>query len=62
MDMSVNEKYENIEIMRAIDNGYNVSGFELKDYFYSVDVKRDLSKANRDMKNNKIFTKYNISN
>ena len=62
MDMSVNEKYENIEIMRAIDNGYNVSGFELKDYFYSVDVKRDLSKANRDMKNNKIFTKYDISN
>ena len=62
MDTSINEKYENIEIMRAIDNGYNVSGFELKDYFYSVDVKRDLSKANRDMKNNKIFTKYNISN
>ena len=62
MDTSINEKYENIEIMRAIDNGYNVSGFELKDYFYSVDVKRDLSKANRDMKNNKIFTKYDISN
>lgn len=55
---SRNEKYENIEIMRAIDNGNYVKGFELKNYFYSIDVEKDLQKANRDMVNNLVFKKY----
>ena len=56
--ISKNEEYENIEIMRAIDNGNNVYGFELKNYFYSVDVEKDLQKANQDMENDLVFNKY----
>tara|TARA_Y100000590_G_C15528936_1_gene942376 strand:- start:274 stop:1038 length:765 start_codon:yes stop_codon:yes gene_type:complete len=58
LGQSKNEIMENIEIMRAVDNGFYVGGFKLNNYFYSVDIKNDLIKANRDMKKDKVFKKY----
>ena len=46
-----NEKIEDIEILRLIDNGENVSMLELNDNIVSVDTKKDFMKAK------KIFSK-----
>jgi NDP-sugar pyrophosphorylase family protein len=47
--------------MRVIDNRKNVYGFKLKNYFYSVDVIKELSMANKDIENNLLFNQYKHS-
>jgi len=56
--MSKNEKIENIELMRAIDNGMSVGTFEIKGSDFAVDVQNDLFRAIDVMPKDKIRKKY----
>jgi 3-deoxy-manno-octulosonate cytidylyltransferase (CMP-KDO synthetase) len=56
--ISKNEKIENIELMRAIDNGMNVGTFEIKGSDFAVDVQNDLFRAIDVMPKDKIRKQY----
>ena len=52
------EKLENIELMRAIENGMKLGTFELKGSSFAIDVKEDFLKALILMPNDQIRKKY----
>ena len=52
------EIIENIELLRALDNGMRLKTFNLRGKSFSVDVKRDYLEANRYIKKDKIYRKY----
>jgi 3-deoxy-manno-octulosonate cytidylyltransferase (CMP-KDO synthetase) len=57
-DQSVNEKKENIELLRALDLRMNIKTFELNGDSFSVDVKSDYIKARNYIKKDKIAKSY----
>ena len=52
--MGFNEKVEGIELMRALENGFNVGTFIAKNSGFAVDVNQDLMRAISVMPKNKI--------
>ena len=55
---SFHEKIEGIELLRAIENNIRVGTFKSSSSSFSVDVKEDLNRALKFMKNDKIKKKY----
>ena len=58
LKMGFNEKVEGIELMRALENGFNVGTFIAKNSGFAVDVNQDLMRAISVMPKNKIRKKY----
>lgn len=52
------EKLENIELLRALDNGMKLKTFIIKGNSFSVDVRKDYIEANKYIKKDKIFKIY----
>ena len=55
---SLNEKKEGIELMRALDNNFNVGTIEIKTNSFSVNTKKDLILAKKLMIKNNLREKY----
>lgn len=55
---SFHEKIEGIELLRAVENNIQVGTFKSLSSSFSVDVKEDLNRAIKFMKNDKIKKKY----
>ena len=53
LKMGFNEKVEGIELMRALENGFNVGTFIAKNSGFAVDVNQDLMRAISVMPKNK---------
>lgn len=56
--MTINERIENIELMRALELGLQLKTFVLQGSSFSVDVKKDYLKAKKYMKNDNFFKLY----
>ena len=52
------EKYEGIELMRALENNLRVGTFKIDKDIFSVDVKKDYLKSKKLMPYDKIRKKY----
>ena len=52
------EKLENIELLRALDNGMKLKTFIIKGNSFSVDVRKDYIEANKFIKRDKVFKLY----
>jgi len=52
------EKLENIELLRALDNGMKLKTFIIKGNSFSVDVRKDYIEANKYIKRDKVFKLY----
>lgn len=52
------EKIEGIELMRALENNLAVGTFKLKSHSLAIDVKSDIAKVKKAMKEDKIAKKY----
>lgn len=55
---SINERYESIELLRAIDNNFNVGTTLINDEAISVDTYGDLVKVRKLFKNDKLLNSY----
>jgi 3-deoxy-manno-octulosonate cytidylyltransferase (CMP-KDO synthetase) len=55
---SINEKVEGIELMRAIDNNFNVGTMQINTDVFSINTLNDLKSAKKIMKTCKIRKKY----
>jgi 3-deoxy-manno-octulosonate cytidylyltransferase (CMP-KDO synthetase) len=55
---SYNEKLEGIELLRGLDNNFNIGTFFINTDTFSVNTRQDFSKATKLMKNCKIRKKY----
>jgi 3-deoxy-manno-octulosonate cytidylyltransferase (CMP-KDO synthetase) len=53
-----NEKKEGIELMRALDNNFNVGTIKIKTNSFSINTKKDLTLAKKIMKKNNLRKKY----
>ena len=52
------EKYEGIELLRAIENNFRVGTFKIKQDIFSINTKLDLETAKILMKSDKIKKYY----
>lgn len=52
------EKIESVELLRALENQFNVGTFKLIGDSFSIDIKEDFQKAKKQMKNDKIRKLY----
>ena len=55
---TLNEKKEGIELMRALDNNFNVGTIKIKTKAFSINTKKDLRIAKKIMRKNKLRKKY----
>ena len=55
---SYNEKLEGIELLRGLDNNFNLGTFFINTDTFSVNTRQDFSEATKLMKNCKIRKKY----
>jgi 3-deoxy-manno-octulosonate cytidylyltransferase (CMP-KDO synthetase) len=52
------EKYENIELLRALENNYSLGTFCVSEDIYSINTPEDLVNAKKKFKDDKFFKKY----
>ena len=52
------EQYEGIELLRALENNFNIGTFKINKDIFSVDVKKDYLKSKKLMPFDKIRKKY----
>jgi 3-deoxy-manno-octulosonate cytidylyltransferase (CMP-KDO synthetase) len=52
------EQYENIELLRALNNNFSLGTFLVKEDIFSINTTSDLKKAKRKIKSDKLFENY----